>query len=362
MMQSWFVKYVLPFLAISSLGFSSYHVLHSEPSVEKLTPPAKPARSAYTNTVAAAGLVEARSENFAIGAAIPGIVLEVYVPSSEVGKFVKKGTPLFRVDDRHLKAQLQMQEANLKAAQAQLAKLEAMPRSEEVPPAEAKVGAALANLRLTKDQAERARALALRQATSQEEFYQKQMNLEMGKYQWEQANADLELLKAGAWQPDKAVSRAAVELAQAQIEQTRTEIERAAVRAPIDGHVLQVSVRPGEYVAAQSGQALVLMGDLSVHHVRVDVDEHDIPRFQPGAAARAFLRGQTQRELKLSFVRVEEYVTPKKSLTGDNTERVDTRVLQVIYAVETKDQPIYIGQQLDVFIETSISTRWAGDA
>jgi HlyD family secretion protein len=44
---------------------------------------------------------------------------------------------------------------------------------------------------------------------------------------------------------------------------------------------------------------------------------------------------------------------PKKSLTGDNTERVDTRVLQVIYALETKNRPIYVGQQMDVFVDAA---------
>src|SRR5438105_7092772 len=155
----------------------------------------------------------------------------------------------------------------------------------------------------------------------------------MVKHQWEQAKADLELLKAGAWQADKEVSRAAVALAEAQVDQTKTEIDRATVRAPIDGQVLQVNVRPGEYVGAQPGQTLVMMGDLTRHHVRADIDEHDIPRFQPGLPARAFRRGHAEHELKLAFVRVEPYVTPKKSLTGDNTERVDTRVLQVIYAM-----------------------------
>jgi HlyD family secretion protein len=58
-------------------------------------------------------------------------------------------------------------------------------------------------------------------------------------------------------------------------------------------------------------------------------------------------------EYQLRFVRVEPYVVPKKSLTGENTERVDTRVLQVIYAVENPDPPLYVGQQLDVFIQAS---------
>ena len=96
---------------------------------------------------------------------------------------------------------------------------------------------------------------------------------------------------------------------------------------------------------------MILMGDLHPLHVRVDIDEHDAPRFRPGAPARASLRGKPEVQYPLRFVRVEPYVVPKKSLTGDNTERVDTRVLQVIYALDVGDRPIYVGQQLDVFID-----------
>jgi len=42
---------------------------------------------------------------------------------------------------------------------------------------------------------------------------------------------------------------------------------------------------------------------------------------------------------------------PKRSLTGDSTERVDTRVLQVLYRFDRGDLPVYVGQQMDVFVE-----------
>jgi hypothetical protein len=83
----------------------------------------------------------------------------------------------------------------------------------------------------------------------------------------------------------------------------------------------------------------------------VDIDEHDIPRFVRGAAAVASLRGAPGQKYPLTFVRVEPYVIPKRSLTGDNTERVDTRVLQVIYSLKPEGKPIYVGQQLDVFLD-----------
>ena len=85
--------------------------------------------------------------------------------------------------------------------------------------------------------------------------------------------------------------------------------------------------------------------------MRVDIDEYDIPRFITDAPARATLKGQPNDFFPLRFVRIEPYVVPKKSLTGDNTERVDTRVLQVIYAIDTGGKRLFVGQQLDVFID-----------
>jgi len=47
---------------------------------------------------------------------------------------------------------------------------------------------------------------------------------------------------------------------------------------------------------------------------------------------------------------------PKVSLTGASTERVDTRVLQVIYAFERpQNRPVYVGQQVDLFVKTDIA-------
>jgi hypothetical protein len=94
----------------------------------------------------------------------------------------------------------------------------------------------------------------------------------------------------------------------------------------------------------------MVLGDIGTYHVRVDIDERDIARFQRGAPGKAFPRGETAREIGLKFLRVEPLVVPKRALTGDNTERVDTRVLQVLYAVEQAKYPVYVGQQLDIFI------------
>jgi hypothetical protein len=70
----------------------------------------------------------------------------------------------------------------------------------------------------------------------------------------------------------------------------------------------------------------------------------------PNEPAVAFLKGDTRNPIPLRFVRIEPYVVPKKSLTGDSSERVDTRVLQIIFELERPATPLYVGQQMDVFI------------
>jgi HlyD family secretion protein len=99
---------------------------------------------------------------------------------------------------------------------------------------------------------------------------------------------------------------------------------------------------------------MVLGGGKQIH-IRADVDENDAWRVRPKTEAIAYVRGDAGQVYSLDFVRFEPYVVPKKSLTGDTTERVDTRVLQVIYRVKNQNAPLYVGQQMDVYIETPVA-------
>jgi len=150
------------------------------------------------------------------------------------------------------------------------------------------------------------------------------------------------------------VADAKVVQARADLQATQTNLERLTVRAPVDGQVLQLKVRVGEF--AQTGvlaQALILLGRVDPLNVRVDVDENDAWRVKGSASAVAFLRGNREIKTPLKFVRFEPYVIPKTSLTGDSTERVDTRVLQVIFSFDRGDKPISVGQQMDIYIDAS---------
>src|SRR5262249_33777723 len=154
----------------------------SQPLPE-LAPPAAPPRTPFGATVAGTGLVEAQTENIAVGSALSGVVLEVFVPVDKVGQHVRAGDPLFRIDDRHLRAQLEYQEAALAVAESQLARLEQQPRPEELPPSAARVRAASAAADLQRDLAERARRLKPSGAMSQEDVTQRTLSLEVARQQ-----------------------------------------------------------------------------------------------------------------------------------------------------------------------------------
>ena len=341
----------VPLIALALLSLAGYHVAHNSREKPSLAPPAAPARTPWADAIAGSGVVEPETENIAIGTHVAGVVQDVLVT---VGQEVANGTPLFRIDERQLRADLAVREAMLDSAQAQLEKLEQEPRPEELPGSAASVREAEARVEDEQDRFKRSEQLVSRKLISDEDFSTRRQALKVAREQLAKACAADELLRAGAWKPDLVVSRAAVAQARSQVQQTRTDIERLTVTAPVDGQVLKVNVRKGEYVAQGASTDLLILGNVRPLHIRVDVDEADIPRFEPGRRARGFLRGQSDRALALDFVRVEPYVVAKKSLTGSNTEQVDTRVLQVIFAVEPEiETTLYVGQQLDVFIEAA---------
>ena len=345
-------NFFLPTLAVCLFAFSIYHLMFAAEKLPKVAPLVEPPRQSFRSGISGTGLVEARAENISLGTAVAGVVLEVCVTNEQLGHRVEAGTPLFRVDDRHLKAQLRTLQANLKLAETQLERLEQMPRPEEIPPSEAKVKVAEANRTRLKDLLDRGEQLLGKKVITEEDFTSRRFTFLAADQQWLQAIAEDKLLKAGSWKPDKTVSHASVEAARASVANMETEIERCLVCAPVDGQILKIDVRPGEYVNAAASKALILLGDLDQLRIRADIDEQDIPRFQTTGRATATLRGAADKQLKLVFVRVEPYVIPKKAFTGDNTERIDTRVLQVLYEIDSEQSGVYVGQQVDVSIET----------
>lgn len=343
-----FRKYVFPGLSVVGLIAAAHTVSTSNQQLAAAPPIASPAASPYRTQIAGAGLIEAASENIAISAPFSGLVLEVPVTR---GQRVERGDVLLRLDDRDRRALAEVRRAEVAAARAELAHLESLPRAEDLPPARANVRAAQVVLEDARAKLALAEGVSDKRAVSTEELTRRRFAVESAQANLEASNAVLARLEAGASEPELEVAKARLATAQAGLAQVEVELERLVVRAPIDGSVLQLNVRVGEYAEAGSRTPALMLGDISRLHVRVDVDESDAWRLERGAAGTGFVRGNPQLSTPLEFVRIEPYVVPKRSLTGDPVERVDTRVLQVIYSFAASALPVYPGQQMDVFLE-----------
>jgi multidrug efflux pump subunit AcrA (membrane-fusion protein) len=348
-----FRKYVLPVLAALGVVLAISSVIHSNRPTPISPAVAEPVDSPFKDQIAGSGIVEASTENIAISAVVPGVVTELYVA---YGDDVKAGAPLFKIDDRDLQAELLVRQAALDSAKLKLHRLIASPRAEDIPPAQARVDEADASLKDSETQLKLYDELADKRAVTEDEYSRRRFAVKVNQARLAQAQTALTELLAGSWKEDIAVAQADVDSAAAEVKQTQIAIDRCTVRAPVAGRVLQVKTHLGEFATAGTlDQPLILLGDVSTLHVRVDIDENDAWRLDPHAQAFACLRGNNTLRTDLQYVRTEPYVVPKKSLTGDSTERVDTRVLQVIYSFDPARLPVFVGQQVDVFIKASES-------
>lgn len=302
-------KYILPLLAIVGIAFG---ILATIASAQKPVPPPipfAPPISPYAHFIVGTGTVEAESENIKIGTSIAEVVTHVYVVAGDV---VKQGDPLFTLDTRTYEAQLK--EAEAERIQA------------------------IVDYENEKTQLDLYNRLTDRRAVSENEYNQTFFRTEEARVRILQADA-----KIGT---------------------AMSYIERSTIRAPIDGQALQVAVRVGEIANLNpfTEIPLITFGPICPSHVRVNIDEEDAWRYKKGAPATAFVRGNSSICFPLKFVRLEPLVIAKQTLTGGAAERVDTRVLQVIYQFECLDVPVYPGQLLDIYMEAIPSNRRYDDA
>jgi multidrug efflux pump subunit AcrA (membrane-fusion protein) len=261
--------------------------------------------------VAGAGLVEPSSELVQVAPQVAGVIREVLV---RPGDRVDVEAPLFRLDDRTAAAELGQRRAQLASAMAAAAEADVQRRQ-----------AAL--------ELERYRAISLADAMVREE-------LDRRRFAVESADA---LLRT---------RRGQVEEAQAGVVVAETALAHTVIRAPMAATVLQVRARPGEFASAGAGaDVLVTLGVTRPLHVRIDVDEADIARIDLDGEGEVVSRGEFGLRSAVRMVRVEPLVVPKTSLTNSAAERVDTRVLQVVYVIpEDGAARYFVGQQVDAFL------------
>jgi HlyD family secretion protein len=351
--------------ALSALGLllalGSAFIFSRQPAAQ---PPAfKPAANPYSNGIYANGIVEsvqAQGENINIYPEVTGPVTQV--PVAE-GAHVRRGDVLLTIDDSVQRAIAEQQQAQADAARALLAELRAEPRPETLDVAAAQVVNAQATLRNADDQlAKQEQSYAIDARSVSRDALDNVRNAQrIAATNLEVVQRQYQLTKAGAWHFDiENQERQYAALAKSAAASAAL-LAKYTIRAPTDGIVRTVAATVGSYVSPQGAydayiQAqtpLIVMGAPDEQlQVRVYVDEILIQRLAgpDHLAAQMFIRG-TERQLPLTFARIQPFVSPKIELSDARQERVDLRVLPLIFHFDKpKDLDLYPGQLVDVYI------------
>ncbi|MCU0818349.1 MAG: efflux RND transporter periplasmic adaptor subunit [Beijerinckiaceae bacterium] len=350
--RSRFLMVALPLAAAGALTLATLSIVRSN-----TTPAVAPAGAARSTIVAGAGVVEPAGREIAVATPVAGVVRNVRV---NPGDAVKQGDILFTLDDAIVAATLAQRQQDLRAAEIRLTQTKGRVDQlrAEMEAARGAVEAARAERDEAKDQVDTGAQL-VGGAVSQRELTRRRNALRGAEGRLAEAGARFDGTRAALALIDPAQQGAswladqqAVQQAQAAVDLARREQERLFIRAPSNGTILAVNIRAGEFAAAGGATAPVSMGMLTPLHVRVDIDEADLPRLALGRNAVGARRGLPAETIALRFVRAEPILTSKRSLVGGADERVDTRVLQLIYAVETPEIDLRPGQILDVRIDS----------
>jgi HlyD family secretion protein len=332
--------------------------------VPKAQPPLfKPAANPYAQGIYANGMIESEQ---ALGANI-NVYPEVSGPITRIlaaeGAHVHRGDALLTIDDSVQRATAEQLHAQAEAALATLRELKAEPRPETLAVSRAQVLTAEAQLKNASDQLAKQQrsydmdpksvsADALDNARNAEKIAASNLKVTQRQY---------ELTRAGAWIYDIQNAERAYTAATKAYQSAAALLAKYTLRAPDEGVVLAVQTGVGSYVSPQGaynsytegfGPLLVMGLPQKYLQVRAYIDEilvHELP--DPGKIqAQMFVRG-TNQQVPLAFVRIQPYISPKIELSDEREERVDLRVLPVIFRFENRPElHVYPGQLVDVYV------------
>lgn len=355
---------IKPVYLVAAAGFAlavaSAWILNEHRPAEK--PLFAPMSNPYPDGLYANGMVESRQSqgiDLALDPEVSGKVTQVLVKE---GDSVRAGQPLLRLDDSIQRAATAQLDAAASAASGLLAELKAQPRKEVLAVAEAQAENAAASLKNAADaRAKQEQAYALDpRSVSKDQLDTARNGEAIAATAYKAARRNADLVKAGAWKYDIDNQASQARSASGAAQAAHATLDKFTLRAPSDGIVMAVAATIGSWVQpagvydprTQATLPVITFGTPQDKlQVRAYVDEILVPSL-PRNGIRAVMRQRgSQRDIPLSFDHVQPYVSPKVSLSDQRQERVDIRVLPVIFTFDKpKDLAIYPGQMVDIYI------------
>jgi len=270
----------------------------------------------------------------------------VYV--ADEGKKIAAGEIVAEIDNADLQAQLAAAEARIQMRASELERLMNGAREETRQQAQAAVAEAEANVNLAQAMLQRRRPLAASGAASIETLDHARADYDSAVARRWRLAEELALLNAPPRPEDVAIAKANLEMAKADADTLRASIERTRLRSPVDGMVLRRYRAEGETMSVQPATLIAVVGDISRLRVRADVDEADVARVAVGQKVWVAADAYGDRHFPGTVVTVGKRLGRKEIRTDEPTEKLDTKVLQVVIDLEGSPE-IPVGLRVDVF-------------
>jgi HlyD family secretion protein len=331
---------------------------------KKPQPPVfNPAQNPYAKGIYSNGIIESyqsTGENINLYPEVAGVVTQIMVAE---GQTVMQGQPLLKMDDSIQRATVEQQRSQAEAALALLEELKAQPRREVLDVSLAQLGYAAASLQTAETQLQKQQAsYDLDPRSVSKDTLDNAINaVNAARANLEVASRNYQLTKAGAWSYDIRNQERQYAALSNTYQAGLALLQKYTIYAPADGVILSIGAAIGSYVSPQgiygtytSGMNPVLVMGKPENElaVRCYVDEILVHRLPDPSKmhAQMFIRG-TKIRIPLEYVRVQPYVSPKIQLSNQRTERVDVRVLPVLFRFQKpKGIQLYPGQLVDVYI------------
>lgn len=344
---------------IAGCAFAYLFSVEPKPASPLFTPPTNP----YSEGIYMEGIVESdqtSGSNVNIYPEVLGTVKQILVSE---GQMVSKGAPLLVIDPSIQAATVAQQKAQAEAAFSLLQELKAEPRKENLDVASAQLASAEASLKTAQDTMQKQMASydIDRRSVSKDALDSAINAAAVAKTNVAVARRNYDLTKAGAWIYDITNQQKQYEALIKSYAASSALLAKYTLRAPRDGVVLSINTIVGSFVSTQGSydsytqgmDPVLVLGTAQAHlNVRCYVDEILVPRLPPASKIKAqmTIRGSNTK-LPLTYVRVQPYVSPKIELSDERLERVDVRVLPVIFRIENDAHAnLYPGQLVDVYI------------
>jgi HlyD family secretion protein len=307
-----------------------------------------------SNTLTLSGNIEAHES--LVSFKVTGRIVELPV---EEGQWVEAGTLLARLDDADYRQKIDIDDANLKVRESNLALTLAGSREQEIKAAHAAVLDAQADLQEKKLDDERARRLFARDAISAQDRDLADTALKRATAAYESAQQRYDQIKEGSRKEDIRIAQANVAAARQSLGLSRINLDYTRLLAPNAGVISVRQAELGEVVSP--GTPIVTLSDLDHVWLRAYIAEPDLGKIRWGQDATLTTDTFPGKKYhgRISFISSTAEFTPKSVQTYK--ERV-TLVYRIKIDVDNPNHELKPGMPADANIKLNVPNRPAGFA